>query len=132
MELKFLLLLLLILLQLFIFLCVAPCLRDVCFFKQAYIDRGAIAWPGNLDLAPDAMYEAIKKTGKYVLQYLPYDPATPGIFTQFQMRKLFLDEPLRLSPGMLMSDSISLYKERGATRNCSRKSSTVEQNSTVP
>ncbi len=43
-------------------------LRDVHFFKQAYIDRGAITWPGNLDLAPDAMYEAIQKTGKYLFQ----------------------------------------------------------------
>ena len=42
-------------------------LRDVCFFKQAYLDHGAVTWPGNLDLAPDAMYESIKKTGKYIL-----------------------------------------------------------------
>ena len=42
-------------------------LRDVCFFKQAYIDQGAVTWPGNLDLAPDAMYEAIQKTGKYII-----------------------------------------------------------------
>lgn len=42
-------------------------LRDVHVFKKAYINRGAITWPGSLDLAPDAMYEAIKKTGKYIL-----------------------------------------------------------------
>ena len=42
-------------------------LRDSHFFKQAYIDHGAITWPGNLDLAPDAMYESIKETGKYIL-----------------------------------------------------------------
>ncbi len=42
-------------------------LKDSQFFKKAYIDHGAITWPGNLDLAPDAMYEAIKETGKYIL-----------------------------------------------------------------
>ncbi len=42
-------------------------LRDERFFLQAHVDCGAVTWPGNLDLAPDAMYEAIKKTGKYVL-----------------------------------------------------------------
>jgi len=42
-------------------------LRDVHFFRQVYVDCGAVTWPGNLDLAPDAMYEAIKKTGKYIL-----------------------------------------------------------------
>jgi hypothetical protein len=26
-----------------------------------------LAWPGNIDLAPDAMYEAIKKHGEWVL-----------------------------------------------------------------
>ena len=30
-------------------------LRDVRFFEQVYIDCGAVAWPGNIDLAPDAM-----------------------------------------------------------------------------
>ena len=31
------------------------------------IDDGAVAWPGNLDLAPDAMYAAIKARGEWVL-----------------------------------------------------------------
>jgi hypothetical protein len=42
-------------------------LLDPMLFDQVYIDSGAVAWPGNLDLAPDAMYEAIKKTGAWVL-----------------------------------------------------------------
>jgi hypothetical protein len=29
-----------------------------------YIDHGAVAWPGEIDLAPDAMYEQIAKQGK--------------------------------------------------------------------
>jgi hypothetical protein len=31
-------------------------LRDVAFFERVYIDDGAVAWPGDIDLAPDAMY----------------------------------------------------------------------------
>ena len=34
-------------------------LADACFFDQAFIDCGAVAWPGEIDLAPDAMYAAI-------------------------------------------------------------------------
>jgi hypothetical protein len=31
-------------------------LRDARFFEQVFIDLGAVAWPGEIDLAPDAMY----------------------------------------------------------------------------
>ena len=31
-------------------------LLDVDFFKRVYIDSGAVAWPGDIDLAPDEMY----------------------------------------------------------------------------
>jgi hypothetical protein len=31
-------------------------LRDAPFFEQVFIDCGAVAWPGDIDLAPDAMY----------------------------------------------------------------------------
>jgi hypothetical protein len=34
-------------------------LRDEHFFSQVFIDYGAIAWPGEIDLAPDAMYNQI-------------------------------------------------------------------------
>jgi len=34
-------------------------LRDEQFFAQAFIDYGAVAWPGEIDLAPDAMYAQI-------------------------------------------------------------------------
>jgi hypothetical protein len=33
--------------------------RDEDFFKRAFIDGGAVAWPGEIDLAPDAMYAEI-------------------------------------------------------------------------
>ena len=34
-------------------------LADVQFFAQVLIDGGAVAWPGEIDLAPDAMYARI-------------------------------------------------------------------------
>lgn len=43
-------------------------LKDPEVFRQVYIDGGAVAWPGDLDLAPDAMYEAIKRDGEWLLQ----------------------------------------------------------------
>ncbi len=39
-------------------------LRDAEFFKRAYIDLGAVAWPGNIDLAPDVMYVQIARAQK--------------------------------------------------------------------
>ena len=36
-------------------------LRDRSFFERVYIDHGAVAWPGEIDLAPDAMYERVAK-----------------------------------------------------------------------
>lgn len=34
-------------------------LQDVQFFRQVFIDDGAVAWPGEIDLAPDAMYAEV-------------------------------------------------------------------------
>ncbi|HET6378726.1 MAG TPA: DUF2442 domain-containing protein [Methylocella sp.] len=42
-------------------------LRDESLFRQARIEAGAVTWPGNLDLAPDAMHRAIKEHGTWVL-----------------------------------------------------------------
>jgi hypothetical protein len=36
-------------------------LRDSSFFDRAFVDHGAVAWPGDIDLAPDAMYERVIK-----------------------------------------------------------------------
>lgn len=43
-------------------------LRSPTFFAQVGIERGAVTWPGELDLAPDAMYDTIKQYGVWVLQ----------------------------------------------------------------
>lgn len=40
-------------------------LRDPDAFARAYVDCGAVSWPGNIDLAPDAMYEAIRARGRW-------------------------------------------------------------------
>jgi hypothetical protein len=34
-------------------------LADTSFLNQVFIDSGAVAWPGEIDWAPDAMYAAI-------------------------------------------------------------------------
>jgi hypothetical protein len=39
-------------------LCSRP-LRDEQFFEQVFVDYGAVAWPGEIDLAPDAMYARV-------------------------------------------------------------------------
>ena len=42
-------------------------LRDEELFFRVYLDYGAVTWPGELDLAPDTMYEAIRRNGEWVL-----------------------------------------------------------------
>ena len=36
-------------------------LLDIAFFEQVFIDAGAVAWPGDIDLAPDAMYADVTR-----------------------------------------------------------------------
>jgi hypothetical protein len=43
-------------------------LHDPEFFAQVTVEHGAVTWPGELDLAPDAMYDAIKASGSWLLQ----------------------------------------------------------------
>jgi hypothetical protein len=38
-------------------------LKDKEYFNQVYVDHGVVTWPGELDLAPDAMYKEIKNNG---------------------------------------------------------------------
>ncbi len=32
-------------------------------FAKAYLEHGALTWPGGIDLAPDAMYQRIRESG---------------------------------------------------------------------
>ena len=43
-------------------------LKDPVVFAQARVEAGAVTWPGNLDLAPDAMYTEIKSHGEWILR----------------------------------------------------------------
>jgi hypothetical protein len=42
-------------------------LREQTVFNQAHLTHGVLTWPGEIDLAPDAMYDAIQETGRWIL-----------------------------------------------------------------
>lgn len=39
-------------------------LRKPEAFETAYVEHGAVTWPGEIDLAPDALYAVIKTKGE--------------------------------------------------------------------
>jgi hypothetical protein len=43
-------------------------LKDERIFSQVFVDHGVVTWPGEIDLAPDAMYQEIKKHSKWILE----------------------------------------------------------------
>jgi hypothetical protein len=43
-------------------------LKNPVLFSKVYCENGFVEWPGEIDLAPDAMYEEIKRTGVCELQ----------------------------------------------------------------
>ena len=43
-------------------------LTDRDLFNMAHLEYGVLTWPGEIDLAPDAMHDAIKQKGRWVLQ----------------------------------------------------------------
>jgi hypothetical protein len=43
-------------------------LKEINLFNQVYLAYGVVTWPGEIDLAPDAMYTEIKETGTWILQ----------------------------------------------------------------
>lgn len=43
-------------------------LKDEAYFNQVCVENGVVTWPGELDLAPDAMHAEIKKNGYWVLE----------------------------------------------------------------
>lgn len=43
-------------------------LKDVSLFNRVRLVNGVVTWPGEIDLAPDAMYSEIKKHGEWVIK----------------------------------------------------------------
>ncbi len=42
-------------------------LADEALFNQAFIEYGAVTWPGEIDIAPDAMHAEIQKSGEWIV-----------------------------------------------------------------
>jgi hypothetical protein len=42
-------------------------LADAALFSRVKVDYGAVTWPGEIDLAPDAMHDAIQSHGEWRL-----------------------------------------------------------------
>ena len=42
-------------------------LRDPLAFAQVTLVDGAVTWPGDIDMAPDAMYDEIRANGRWVI-----------------------------------------------------------------
>jgi hypothetical protein len=40
-------------------------LREEDFFRLAKVELGAVTWPNGADLSPDAMYDAIQRSGEW-------------------------------------------------------------------
>ena len=91
-------------------------LNDPAFFKQVYLGRGAVAWPGQIDLAPDAMYQEIKGKGIAVLAYLSgdvsHDKPTNSRWPMAQAR----GGPLLSCESLVLANAyISIIKKRDYT-----------------
>lgn len=42
-------------------------MKDQAQFNQVRLIEGAVTWPGELELAPDAMHDEIKRNGHWLL-----------------------------------------------------------------
>jgi hypothetical protein len=48
-------------------------LRDPAQFAEAFVSDGVVTWPGELDLAPDAMHKEIKANGHWRIEPFPHE-----------------------------------------------------------
>ena len=42
-------------------------LREADFFAHVDVQMGVVCWPNGADLAPDAMYDAIRQDGRWIV-----------------------------------------------------------------
>ena len=42
-------------------------LKETHLFNEVFLENGAVTWPGEIDLAPDAMHDEIQRNGHWVL-----------------------------------------------------------------
>lgn len=42
-------------------------LKEPPFFEKVHLEDGVVTWPGEIDLALDAMYYAIRESGEWLL-----------------------------------------------------------------
>ena len=43
-------------------------LKNKTFFRKVRLELGVATWPGEIDLAPDVLYDKIKKSGHCILK----------------------------------------------------------------
>lgn len=58
-------------------------LADVDFFERVFIDQGAVTWPGEIDLAPEAMHADItaRNSQRLGMRFSPESPDVAGYRT---------------------------------------------------
>lgn len=43
-------------------------LKNIDLFNQVHLEYGVVTWPGEIDLAPDAMHSEVKQKGRWILK----------------------------------------------------------------
>jgi hypothetical protein len=74
-------------------------LLDAQFFEQVFIDCGAVAWPGEIDLAPDAMYAQVASQGRVSIEVQRPVEFTDGGPFRNQLPRFYELKDLVTDPG---------------------------------
>src|ERR1700722_10324883 len=64
-------------------------LLDAQIFEQVFIDCGAVAWPGDIDLAPDAMYAQVGSEGHVHTELRQRDEVIHKFMFRSQLPRLY-------------------------------------------
>jgi len=87
-------------------------LRDEQFFGQVFIDCGSVAWPGEIDLAPDAMYAQAAGQHDGLQEWQKCGKATTGQLGTSQCPRIPPEASLRM-PLSGITDAILLLASKG-------------------